>query len=107
MRYGRAGVPGFKEFVDKCDDLMFEEGSQFLSLIHDKAIKEMNLTALTWWYDRRWGYREKMLQQQELKEEQAMLEGVSAGAPTEDEIAAAEARALLSSNENADTGDRH
>jgi len=109
FRYGRAGVPGFKEFYEAFDSIKFEMGSVYLQLIAEKATKEKNLAAIMFMWERQYGWYEKA--RQKVIEKEMMAESEmnmpSNALPSDDEVAAAEARALEALNETGSVGERH
>lgn len=109
IRYGRAGVDGFREFMEAVDDVEHYAAEDLLEKINEKIVKEHNLTAMCWMWDKRFGWREKALKEHQMKAEIADMDGIGAmnSLPSEDEIAAAEARALASLNETGEMGEKH
>lgn len=92
IRKGRAGVPGFKKFVESMDDVLFRQSDQIWEKILEEAQKG-NFSALKYLHQTRVLPRQKALQEAVLKDE------FSSGAEdeaafTEDDLRAAEARAL-------------
>lgn len=99
LAYGRAGVPGYKEFIDAVDDAMFEQADKLLEGISKKALEEHSLSALIWLYEKRFGYREKKLADAEVASELAALEIARVTPPSIEDVEAAEARVLASLDE--------
>ena len=106
VRYGRQGVPGFKEFMDAYDAEL-DMGSALLRERIAEKIAEGNLTAVLFEYRRRYGLREEAREKASVEREIADEVETSFEAPSDDDVAAAEARALGLATAEAEVSEKH
>lgn len=101
IRLGRIGRPGFVEFVDMVDRANATLAKSLIDSIQ-AAVREGNLAAVQWLYKQRISpHEQRALQKQfdlEDRIEAALEENSVADEISEDDIAAAEARALAAAD---------
>ncbi len=106
IKYGRQGVPGFKEFLAAFDQEMDLGAALLREKVADK-IAEGNLTAVLWDYERRYGLREKIREKHAAEAEIASEVEQAFEVPSDDDVAAAEARALGLATAQAEVSEKH
>lgn len=95
IKEGRKGKAGFVEFTNMLDNQTAQIAADLITPIYNAATKDGNLAAAQWLYKTRLGQREAWYTEKMLKLEEDMDAAADAAEPmNEEDIAAAEARAL-------------
>lgn len=93
IKLGRAGHRDFVEFVDIIDKACTYRAAELLDSIA-QAASDGDVASARWLYTTLHGTRQKKLDERWLQLEEQLDDASSVGAPTEDDLAAAEARLL-------------
>lgn len=100
VRMGAAGAPGYKEFVESLDTALVTFQCALLDLISKSAFEKGNVNSATWLYGARFLKKEQALEDAATKGEQAQV--VFARQASDDEVMAAEVRALAAEGDPAE-----
>lgn len=98
LRKGRAGVPGFKQFVETMDDILLRQGDDTWTKILEEASRG-NFSALKYIHQTRVLPRQTAVQKAMLDDEFGDQEEEVEAAVSPADLDRAEARALASRNE--------
>lgn len=91
---GRKGRPGFVEFTNAVDEATSKLSSDIMEEVYKRAFEERSLPALKWLWEARCKPREEAAWKRELELEERMDALDEESQASEEDVAAAEARAL-------------